>query len=102
MLTSALEQLGQDVRNGIRALRRGRGVTATAVLTLAFGIGANTAIFSVAYAYLLREWQVREPQRLAFVRARGADGERLDDFSWQIVDRLRLSTRTMKPLSALD
>jgi putative ABC transport system permease protein len=102
MLIRTLEQLSQDVRNGIRALRRGRGTTATAVLTLALGIGANAAIFSVAYAWLLREWQVREPARLVFVRARGADGERIDDFAWQTVDQLRLSTRTLTTLSAFD
>ncbi len=64
------EQLVQDVVNGLRALRRGRGMTVMAVLSLALGIGANTAIFSVAHAFLLRAWQVRDPQALEFARAR--------------------------------
>jgi predicted permease len=63
----ALADLWPDVRFGLRQLRRNPGLTAVAVVTLALGIGANTAIFSAAYAILVRPFPYEDPDRLAIV-----------------------------------
>jgi hypothetical protein len=74
-----MRNFGRDLRFGLRSLRRSPAFTLVAVLSLALGIGANTAIFSVIDALLLRDLPVKAPRELMLFgngRASGVD----DDF----------------------
>ena len=68
---SWLEHLVQDVRYGVRQLGRSPGFTVVVALSLALGIGANTAIFSLIDAVMLKTLPVRDPGRLVFLRRTG-------------------------------
>ena len=71
-----LETFLQDVRFGARMLARNPGFTAVAIMTLALGIGANTAIFSVVQAVLLRGLPFKDPARLVRVNESVSKGGR--------------------------
>lgn len=70
---TSLERLGQDLRYGIRQLRRARGITAVAVFTLALGIGATTVIFSVIDNALLHPFPYKDADGISIFRIHDLD-----------------------------
>ncbi len=82
-----LESVGQDVRYALRMMRASPGFSAVAILSLALGIGANTAIFSLIDAVLLRYLPVNHPEQLLQVRIAGWGGTSTNPLWEQLRDR---------------
>src|SRR6202035_2718499 len=68
-MTRFLSELGQDVRYGCRTMTANKAFSALAVLSLALGIGANTAIFSLMESILLRSLPVADPESLVVLNS---------------------------------
>jgi predicted permease len=81
--------LGHDIRYAIRTLRRTPAFAAVAVLSLALGIGANTAIFSLVDTLMLRTLPVRDPQHLVELLRRFPGEPALNFFGWNLYEFLR-------------
>ena len=67
---SGLQRIGQDIRFGLRQLRRSPGFTATALLLISMGIGVTTAMYSIVYAVILKPLPFAQPERLVSITAR--------------------------------
>ncbi len=92
--------LGLEIRYAVRVLRGSPGFTAAAVLTLALGIGANTALFSVFDALLLKSLPVQDPERLAVLSIQNARGEINLEMSYPLFAELRSRNATLDDLAA--
>src|SRR5262249_2568005 len=92
----------QDLRYGLRMLTKNPGFTAVAVINLALGIGANTAIFSLIDAFLLRRLPVKSPEQLVFVNRVSPQGRTQDDFPYPIFEQLRDNNHSFSGLFAWD
>ena len=93
-----MESVVQDLRYAARALRRSPGFTAACVLTLALGIGAATAVFSVAYAVLLRPLPYTDPHRVVTV---WASWDNFPDKTWLSVPEYQLFHQESRALADL-
>src|SRR5262245_12328151 len=91
------DEMIQDLRYGVRMLLKSKGFTAVAAMTLALGIGANTAIFSVMNALLLRSLPVRDPEELALLASVNRNGPDYI-FSYPLYEQLRDGNHTFSNL----
>ena len=91
-----MDTLWQDLRYGIRTLVKNPGFTVIAVMTLALGLGANTAIFSITDQILLRMLPVEKPEEIVVLRSPGpksgrvsSDGDPATSFSYPMYKEIR-------------
>jgi putative ABC transport system permease protein len=100
-----LAGVGNDVRQALRLLRFNLGFAAVAILSLALGIGANTAIFELIDAVLMRALPVPSPQQLADIQEirggrMGSTVARQKEFSFAIWDQLRQQQKAFSSIAA--
>jgi predicted permease len=101
-----LESLGQDALYGLRAMLRSPGITAVALLSLALGIGANTAIFTLMDAVMLRSLPVKDPGQLVIL-GRGTASGITDGFghttlySYPVYRQMQSRTRVFSDVAAI-
>jgi len=95
-----MESFLQDIRYGLRMLRKNPGFAITAMLTLALGIGANTAIFSVVNAVLVKDLSYHDPGRLVLLWGVEQQGDTRDQLSFTDIDDYRTQNRVFENVVA--
>src|ERR1051326_1776573 len=91
----------RDLRHALRWMARTPGFTAISLLSLALGIGANTAIFSLMYTVMLRRLPVEHPERLVQLLHRlPREGHQASNFSWPAFEQLREQNSVLSGLIA--
>ena len=98
---NVVETTWQDVRYAARTLRRSPGFTAVAVVSLALGIGANTAIFSLINTLMLRSLPVSHPEQLVELLSRYPGEPRMSSFSWRHYEHFRDHNQSFSDLLAV-
>src|ERR1017187_4576081 len=97
---SALTTLWQDIRYALRGMRRSPGFPAVAVLSMALGIGANTAIFSLINALMLRTLPVHDPGRLVELLFKAPGQDHFNAFDWRNYQHYRENNHVFSGLIA--
>jgi putative ABC transport system permease protein len=98
---NVFETTWQDVRYAARTLRRSPGFTVVAVVSLALGIGANTAIFSLINALMLRSLPVSHPEQLVQLLSRYPGEPRTSSFGWRHYEHFRDHNQSFSDLLAV-
>src|SRR4028118_903814 len=94
-----MNNLAQDLRYAVRTLIKARGFAAVAILTLAFALGANTAIFSVVSAVLLQPLPFAQPQELMTMMAKSPQLTR-EWHSWLNFSDIKRQSKTIDQMAA--
>jgi predicted permease len=95
-----METLWQDLRYGMRTLRRNPGFTLIALLSLGLGIGANTAIFSLIDVMMLKSMPVQRPEELALLTVYQLDRDPALSFSFPLVERFQANKEAFSGVMA--